>query len=448
MAEEAFIARSCAESMGERVLRWLRSSPALLVWAGAIGFLGALVTVAFREAILGVQWLLSGRIDDVVAIASGLAWWQRLLLPALGGLLAGYVLYAVRRPSPANMAADYIEAISAGHGRVDSRVTLVRSVSSLLSIGSGASIGREGAMVQLAAWTGSICARVLGPAPASVRILAACGAAAGMASAYNAPIAGALFVAELVLGSIDMRYVAPLVFASVVANATVHLFFGYAPVYAIPPITYSDNWELVLFVALGALLGLGAPLFMRLIELARRVFRGIPAPLYVRLCAGGAVVGLVSLLEPRVWGNGYSVVSELLHRGGLWHGIAVLLVLKIVATAASAGSGAVGGVFTPSLFIGAMAGQLFGQGIAATVSASPPEVYAIVGMGAFLAGMTQAPLMSILMIFEMTLDYSLVLPLMLACVTAHYVAAASGGESMYAHSLRRLGQNGHARIDG
>nr|WP_254439439.1 ClcB-like voltage-gated chloride channel protein [Pandoraea iniqua] len=410
-----------------------------LLLAGIVGLLGALATVAFREALSGLQFLLAGHHSGMVELAIDLNWWQRLLLPTTGGLIAGLILQYATLWVPKKGSDDYMEAIAIGTGVLSLRQTLVKSTSSLFSVASGASIGREGPMVQLAAMFASLVGRALAFPPERLRLLVACGATAGITSAYNAPIAGALFISEIVYGSISTATLGPLVVASVIANIVIRQFLGYEAVYQMPRFDFVSGWEVFFYVGLGILAGVLAPLFLRLLDTAKQRFGALPVPLFVRLALGGLVVGVLSLQVPQVWGNGYSVVNSILHTHWAWQALAMVLVFKVLATASSAGSGAVGGVFTPTLFVGAALGSLYGLAMnaLAPATASVASSYAVVGMGAFLAATTYAPLMSILMIFEMTLSYQVVLPLMLACVTAYLTAHTLREDSVYAKSLRR-----------
>lgn len=411
-----------------------------LLLAALVGILGALSTVLFREAIRAVEWIFVHSQSGLVEAARALPWWQRLLVPVAGGLCAGLVLQFGLRLSRSNRPGDYMEAIALGVGVLGIRRSLVRSTASLFTIGSGGSIGREGSMVQLSALIGSLVGRALHRDAGRLRLLVACGAAAGLASAYNAPLAGALFVAEVILGTIAMESFGPLIIASVVANATVHTFLGYQPVYEMPRIQVVSNWELGLYLVMGVLLGVAGPWFLWALEGADRAFASLHLPVFVKLGLGGAVVGMLSIARPEVWGNGYSVVNSLLHTDWTWTLVGAVLLCKMFATAATAGSGAVGGVFTPTLFVGAALGYLFGYAAHAALpqATAPPGTYAVVAMGGFLAATTQAPFLSILMIFEMTLAYEVVLPLMLACVIGRHVARTRlGAESIYARSLRR-----------
>ena len=412
----------------------------MLVWSVIVGVLGALATIAFRQGIDLFQWLFTGKVGSFVEMARDLPWTVRIWLPAAGGLLAGCALLIARRGTDKQANSDYMEAIAIGEGVVPIWTSLWRSISSLFTIGFGGSIGREGSMVQLAALAASVVGRVVHFDPARLRLLVACGAAAGITSAYSAPIAGAFFVTEIVLGSIAMESFGPIVVSSVVANITMREFAGYKPPYEMPAFPAVTGVEVLLFVALGLLCGAAAPQFLHLLDAARKQFKRLPVPLPFRLALGGLVVGVISVWLPEVWGNGYSVVNHILHSPWTWTALLILLAFKLISTAATVGSGAIGGVFTPTLFVGATVGSLFGLAVHAIWphSTSAAYAYAMVGMGAFLAGATQAPLMAILMIFEMTLSYQVVLPLMLSCVVAYFAARAIGKTSMYEITLRRL----------
>ncbi len=411
----------------------------IVFWAASIGFLGALASVAFRMAIRLFELALTGHAGSLVLIAALIPWWQRILVPVAGGLAAGLVMHYGARALQARRAVDYMEAIVVGNGVIGARATLIRSFASLFTIASGGSIGREGPMVQLAALIGSKIGNLVHAPVPRLRLMVACGAAAGITSAYNAPIAGAMFVAEIVMGSIAMESFGPLLVASVTANATIHNFLGFAPVFQAPAFQYLSNWELIAYAVLGVLLGHMAPPFLALLKWSKERFSRLKQPAYAVLPLGGLIVGAISVFVPQVWGNGYSTIGEILRGDLAGQLLALVLIAKVLSTAATVGSGAVGGVFTPTLFVGAAIGAVAGGALHSLLPTvvSSGSAYALVGMGGFLAATTHAPLMSILMIFEMTLDYQVVLPLMLACVTAHYTAKVyRGGESIYHEALR------------
>lgn len=421
----------------QRLFR-LSEAHLMLLAAGVVGVIGALSTIAFRDSLAIMQRLLVGHSGSFEEMAAALPWEMRVLLPTVGGIVAGAFLLLAKRFA-SGVTSDYMEAVAVGDGDVSVRQTLLRSLSSLASIVSGGSIGREGAMVQLAAMWASVIGRAGKLEASRLRLLVACGAAAGLAAAYNAPIAGAFFITEIVLGSIAMNSFGPVLVAAIVSNITMRQLPGYQQAFEMPAFHEIANVEIVLFIGLGILAGIAAPQFLRVLDLSKRLFQKSRLPLPVRLGTGGLLVGILSIWVPQIWGNGYGVVNSLLHENWLWPAVLTILVFKMVATALTTGSGAVGGVFTPTLFMGAAIGCLFGQlmHVLWPDVVSPPFAYAMVGMGAFLAAATGAPLMAMLMIFEMTLSYQVMLPLMLSCVVAYVIARSIDGTSIYEIIVKR-----------
>jgi len=419
-----------------------------LFWAGVIGFCGGLASIAFRAATSAVHKILTGSsAPGLVETFVGLPSWMRVAVPAFGGLVAGAILQFGTRLRSRVPTSDYMEAVVLGDGKISTRRTLVESLSALFTIASGGSIGREGPLVQLSSVVASGLGRLQKWSTPRLRLLVGCGAAAGIASAYNAPIAGAIFVAEIVLGSMAMEMLGPLIFSSVIATLTVRGFLGPDPIYKIPPFQLNRNWEIVPYLLLGLTTGLVAPWFIRLLRMTEDWVARIAAPVYVKMCVGGLIVGAFAVWRPEVCGNGYSAVSGILHNEWLWQTIALILIFKILATTVTFGSGAVGGVFTPTLFIGASLGFLFGSGAQRVLTHLPvnPSAFALVGMGAFLASATHAPIMAIVMIFEMTLDYQIIPPLMLACVVGYYTSVSIEKQSIYAEALKRKGAGDYRR---
>jgi CIC family chloride channel protein len=368
------------------------------------------------------------------------------LVPAIGGLLAGLVLHwglrLVGKQGPTNI----LEVVVASDGRLPFRTALIQAVSSLLSIGSGASIGREGAITQLSATFASKWGQLAHWQPYRLRLLTACGAASGIAAAYNAPIAGAVFAALVVLGNFSMSMFAPLVFSSVVASMVSRGFFGMQPWYVVPTFDFARLMQLPWFVVLGVLAGLLGALFLKLLGWSQEMFKKIPAPMPVRLMLGGLLVGVVAVGYPEVWGNGSGVTNDVLHEEFLKEAfpllfLAGLLSAKLLATLASVGSGAVGGVFTPTLFLGAALGSIFGTGLHRLGQGMelPTGAFALVGMGSMLAATTRSPLLAMIMAFEISLNYSIMPPLMLACVLATLVSRRLHADSIYTQPLRDKG---------
>jgi chloride channel protein, CIC family len=415
-----------------------------LLWAAVIGLLGALISEGFRNCSDFLHRIATGSDAETITSFQGLPWWQRVLIPLAGGLLAGLTLWigtrliaSVRQKS----TTDYMEAVVVGNGVISVRASLVKTISALFSISSGASIGREGPMSQLSALTASLIGRLRRFPIPQRRQLVACGAAAGIASAYNAPIAGAFFVSEIVLGTVAVESLGSLIIASVVATFTTRIISGEAPLYHLPGLDLHSRWEFIPLCLVGIVLGLVAPVYLRVLRGAELGFSKLTIPVPAKLAIGGTIVGLIAVLYPEVCGNGQGLIRSLLHQQWWWETVLVLLLMKVVATAVTFGSGAVGGVFTPTLFVGAAAGMLYGRLVLylAPELQPDPEMYALVGMGAFLAATTGAPLMAILMVFELTLDYEIVPFLMVACVLAYYCSSAFEKKFIYGESLERKG---------
>jgi chloride channel protein, CIC family len=411
-----------------------------LLWAGIVGFCGAICSIGFRLATGAVHKLLTGSPAPHLSESfAHLPLWMRLIVPGMGGLIAGAILQFGMRWHGQLTTTDYMEAVVLGDGKISTRRSLVKCLSALFSIASGGSIGREGPLVQLSSLAASIAGRLQKWSPPRLRLLVGCGAAAGIASAYNAPIAGAVFVAEIVLGSVAMEIFGPLVFSSVIATLTVRGFLGGNPLYDIPPFQLNGNWEIIPYLLLGLFAGLLAPWFIRLLRASERLAGQIVAPVSVKMCVGGLIVGFIAVFHPEVCGNGYSAINAILKGEWVWQTLAMILILKVLATSSTFGSGAVGGVFTPTLFIGASLGSLFGDVTQHFAHHLNPSAFALVGMGAFLAAATHAPIMAIIMIFELTLDYQIILPLMLACVVGYYTSVSIEKRSIYADPLQRKG---------
>lgn len=432
-----------------RLLRWRlwiqeRLQPTewqvTLLWAALAGFLGALASLLFTGLAEGVHDLFgySGNGVGVVESMRKLPWWGCLLVPALGGMCAGLVLLLGKHLVRGQSSTDYMEAIVIGNGHVPIRASLVKTAAALFSIGSGGSIGREGPMVQLAAVLASFIGRWRQFTPPQLRLLVACGAAAGIASAYNAPIAGSFFVAEIILGTIAMESLGPLAVSAVVATLTVRVLTQAHVLYKVPAFQLNSPWEMGPYVALGLLTGMLAPWFLRSLRQAETFFVALKLPLVARLTLGGLAVGALAISVPQVAGNGYSVVVQILNGGLLWKVLLGIAACKWLATMASFGSGAPGGVFTPSLFMGASAGYLFGTAVHSVwpTAAQDPRAFALVGMGAFLSAASRAPVMAVIMLFEMTLSYDIILPLMISSVIAFYTARGLDTRSLYSESLK------------
>jgi CIC family chloride channel protein len=328
-------------------------------------------------------------------------------------------------------SGDYIEAVAIGRGRLDLRGGSWKVLASLLVVSTGSAVGREGAMVLLAAMLASVVGRWLGRT-VDLRLVVSCGAAAGLATAYHAPLAGALFVAEILFGTLALSQLGPVVVAAVMAHGVAVAFGGGSIRFPVPTLPTPGPVQVAAALMLGLVGGvLGAGL-LHWLHLARRLFGAMRAPLPVAFAAGGLVVGVLSLWRPEVWGNGYSSIAQHLTSPPAVSVVAVVLALKLLAIGASTGSGAPGGVFTPTLFVGSAAGALGAAVLAVITGAAAPEpLYATLGMAVLLAATTHAPVMSALMVFEMTGQYALLAVLLPACVLATLVSRRLHRQSVY-----------------
>ncbi|HEY2952892.1 MAG TPA: ClcB-like voltage-gated chloride channel protein [Verrucomicrobiae bacterium] len=423
-------------------LRWSEETFHLLL-AGVIGVIGGLTNLGYHGFSQLVKVLMLAGTGDLLDLAEQLEPWQRLMIPTLGGLAAGLVLYVGLRLIGNPGLSNLLEVVVAGDGRLPLRVGLVNGVSSLVSISTGASIGREGLIIQLAAALASKLGQLAKWPPYRLRLMVACGAASGIAAGCNAPIAGAVFAAQIVLGNFSMTMFAPLVFSSVIASILSRTFFGSGHWYSVPAeFDFTRLTQLPWFLLLGILSGGVGAVFLRALRLGESWFARLPVPLPVRLMLAGLMVGVISLGYPEVWGNGYSAANRILRdmSPDIWF-VLGLFAAKFVATTATVGSGTVGGVFTPTLFLGAALGSVFGALLhgAELGTALPTGAFALVGMGSVLAATTHSPLLAMIMVFELSLNYSLMPPLMLACVVSSLVARRMHKDSIYTEPLRRKG---------
>lgn len=418
-----------------------------LVLAGGVGVLGGLVNLFFYYATESVKLLFMRSPGEPGEIAEMMVKWQRVLTPTLGGLCAGLVLSWGLRLAGPQRSTNLLEVVVAGDGRLPLRNGLVKFFSALITIGSGGSIGREGGIVQLSATLSSKWGQLAKWHPYRLRLLVGCGAASGIAAAYNAPISGAVFAALIVLGNFSMSLFAPLVFASVVATMVSRSFFGIRPWYTVPAFEFTSLTQLPWFVCLGVVTGAMGAVFLKWLNVSESLFKKLAVPIYVRLAVGGLIVGVIAVWFPGVWGNGYGITNSILHEEFMdlkypLLFLAGLYVAKLVATLATVGSGAVGGVFTPTLFLGAGLGALSGLGLQRVLHVAqgmPVATFAVVGMGSMLAATTRSPLLAMILVFEISLDYSLMPALMLACVVSILVARRLHPESIYTEPLRRKG---------
>ncbi|MDB6019294.1 MAG: hypothetical protein JWR19_3783 [Pedosphaera sp.] len=442
----AFARRHWQRALRIREKIWFSEEAFHLVLAGGVGVIGGLVNLVFHYCIGLGEKIFFGQVGDPVDLADRIPHWERLLIPTIGGLAAGIVLYWGLRLVGQQGSSNILEVVVVSDGRLPFRTAIVKAISSLLSIGSGASIGREGAITHLAATFASKWGQLAHWQPYRLRLLVACGAASGISAAYNAPIAGAVFAALIVLGNFSMNLFAPLVFSSVIAAIVSRSFFGLKPWYNVPQFDFTSLVKLPWFLVLGIVSGLVGALFLKMLNYFEEAFKKLPLPIHLRMMLGGLLVGLIALGYPQALGNGYTVTNSILQETFLGNKFPILFLVglfcaKLLATLSTVGSGAVGGVFTPTLFLGAALGSIFGTALHDVGQGTelPVGAFALVGMGSMLAATTRSPLLAMIMIFEISLNYSLMPPLMLACVVSTLIARRLHPESIYTQPLRNKG---------
>jgi len=423
----------------------------LTLTAVVVGLGAGLGAIVFRWLISTVR---SFSFDWLPAVTTGWGPAYVVLAPTLGGLLVGPLIQGFAREAKGHGVPEVMEAVALRGGRIRPIVALVKSIASSLSIGTGGSVGREGPIVQIGSTIGSTIGQMLRMSDARVRNLVACGAGGGIAATFNAPIAGVTFALEVILGDFSVRSIGTVVIASVTASVVGRAAFGNTPAFHVPQYSLNSVWELPLFLVLGVVAAVVAVAYVRMLYGTEDLFdRWKKVPEWSKPAFGGMLLGCLALVYgsvpglaydrvPHVFGVGYETIeSGLLGKETLLV-MLVLAVLKIVATSVTLGSGASGGVFAPSLFIGSMMGGSLGLLFALVLPGipGPPGAYALVGMGAVFAGSTHAAMTAVIIIFEMTGDYKIILPLMLAVVSATLLSGrALKGETIYTLKLTRRG---------
>ncbi|MGB1547100.1 MAG: chloride channel protein [Alphaproteobacteria bacterium] len=426
-----------------RLTRLTRNDHVVLsTLAVVIGAVTAVGAIGFRELIHFFHRILfQAGPDSLGNVAAGLPWWQVLLVPALGGLLIGlFVHFAMpgRRPLA---VAHVIEAASYHGGRMPFWAGLGAAFTSAASIGVGASVGREGPVVHLGATLAAYTVERLHLSRSLLLTLLGCGVASAIAASFNAPIAGVFFALEVILGHYALRAFAPIVIASVTGTIISRMHFGDFPAFIVPDYMIVSFLELPAFAILGVFSALAALVFVHGIFSVENGWRRVPFPAWARPAMGGLAVGAIALLFPQILGVGYEATNAALNESlGLTLLIA-LLIAKLAATALSLGSGFGGGVFSPSIFAGAMLGGAFGI-VAASVFpeyGSAHGAYTIVGMSAVAAAVLGAPISTILIIFELTGSYEVTIAVMVATVIASLITREAGVKSFFLNQLEREG---------
>jgi CIC family chloride channel protein len=421
---------------------WRRWLAVIVVALVAAGF-----AIAFRGALAAMGRLLGGS-SSIVAMIQAVPLWERVALPAIGGILVGLVALIAARVREGAGVGFVIEAIVLGRVRVPLTRSVLQAFGSWLAIASGNSLGREGPLIQFGAAAGEGARRVFGLDNVTARIVLATGVAAGFASAYNAPVAAVLFVVEIVTGVVVLEAIVPMVVAVVIATIATRYVVGGAPLYGMRAFSFAAPAELLAFAVLGLAAAPAGVGFLRLLGLVDGAWRKVPMPW--RPAIGGLAGGAIVCALPLVAGNGFEPLDALLD-GKLAVGVIVwLLIAKPIATSIAVGSGNPGGVFTPTLLIGGCAGALYAVGLHAAFgdAISSPSTYALVGLAAAMAATTHAPLTGTVLACELSGDYALMLPLLVATALAAAWARRLYVDSVYTAELSRRGLRWRLTLDG
>lgn len=415
-----------------------------------VAVVGALFAHGFRLLAMHALRALYGHGNVVDAFVS-LPWVARIAAPAAFGYLAGHAAERARRLVGGQNVGDVMEAVVLGGTRMRIGATLWRSVGCFIAQIGGASIGREGPLIQFGAAFGEQAAAIFRVDERHRRALLSAGTAAGFAAAYNTPIAAVLFVVEVITGVMAAEAIVPTIVAVAIATTVSRGMSGAGPIYGARAFHLASTAEMGLHAVIGLFAGLIGLLFVRALAHAEDAFRRIPT-VPLRTLVGGAGAGLVASVCPMVVGNGYEPLNALLDGHETLAFVLLLLVGKVVATLSSVGSGTPGGIFTPSMFVGAAFGAVSGHlahlGLDGIVPVGSEGSYALVGMAAVVAATTHAPLMATVLVFELSGDYAIVLPLLLATAIASRTARFFHTDSVYGAELRRRGVVWNVTLEG
>lgn len=415
-----------------------------LVWAIALAIgIGAAYFAIFFRTLIGLFQLpwLGTLSENVYSAALTTPWWVILLAPAVGGLAVGLFLQHLMPGRRVHGVADVIEARALLGCRISAREGLSSALVSAVSLGTGASAGREGPVVHLGATLASVLQDLFKLPHTARRTLLACGVAAAVSASFNAPIAGVLFAHEVILAHFAMRAFVPITISSVAATMIARIHLGDFPAFIIPDYQITSYWEFPAFALLGVTCACVAIAFQFAILTSDRIARSVDIPLWTRPVIGGAMVGFIAIWFPQVLGVGYDATDAALKDHFPLTLLLVLLVLKAVTTAITLASRFGGGIFSPSLYLGAMCGGAFGL-MAASVFpeiASSEGLYAILGMGAVAAAVLGAPISTTLIVFELTGGYEMTLALLLAVSISTGLTQAVYGQSFFHDQLSSRG---------
>ncbi len=420
----------------------MNENAVMMIMALIVGTLGGFGAIVFRLLIRFFQSIFFGIGDtNILDHLMVLPWYGKLIPPIIGGAIVGPIIYFLAKETRGTGVPDVMQAVALRGGITRKRTALIKILASSICIGSGGSAGREGPIIQIGSAIGSTVGQLAHLSEEKMRTLVGCGAAAGIAATFNAPIAGVMFAMEIILGNYGIATFSPIIVSSVTATVVSRMYLGSYPAFFIPHYSLVSSWEFLLYMLLGVIAGMVGVLYTTLLYKTEDLFGYLKVPEYMKAAVGGILVGTIGIFIPHTLGVGYDTVVFALLEKFPWYMLFALIFIKIIATSITLGSGNSGGIFGPSLFIGAMTGGAFGyfaHALFPTVTASS-GAYCLVGMAAVVAAATHGPLHAMLIIFEMTGDYKIILPLMLACITGYIVASHLKRDSIFTSKLVRKG---------
>jgi len=410
----------------------------LMIYSVAVGLGAGLGAVGFRWLLGALTGLFFGQGERLLGFMGSA---YVIVIPALGGLIIGPIINRFARETKGHGVPEVMLAVAAYHGKIRPRIVVIKTLVSAICIGSGGSVGREGPIVQIGSALGSSIGQAFKLTEEKTKVLLACGAAGGIAATFNAPMAGFFFALEVILREYGSRFLSAVVLSSVTATVVSRFFLGNYPAFKVPPYQLRNLWEFPLYVGLGLLAAVTAIAFIKILYRFEDWFDRLKMDENFKPAVGGLALGCLGLFFPQIFGVGYESIELALYGKIAAATVLLLVPVKLLATSITLGSGGSGGVFAPSLFIGAMLGEGYGiiTGALFPSVPFPSGAAALVGMGAVFSGAAQAPISAILILFEMTGNYQIILPLMITCTLSTFLVRQVQRESIYTMKLIRRG---------
>ncbi|MCF8011004.1 MAG: chloride channel protein [Clostridiales bacterium] len=411
-----------------------------IMLALVVGLGTGLGAVGFRYLISFIHEVFFTRGGSILTPSMGN--YYIVILPVIGGLIVGVITTFMVKEVKGHGIPQVMTAVAVRGGKIRPRVVLAQALASGFCIGSGGSTGREGPIVQIGAGMASTIGQFINANTRKMRALVACGAAGGIAATFNAPMGGVLFSLEVILGEFTGSHLMMIILSSVTASVIARAFLGSAPAFMVPSYSLNDPMELVFYIILGVLSAVFAIIYIRVLYKSEDIFAKIKwVPEYIKPAIGGLFVGIIGLKYPQIFGVGYGAVELAITGKIALATTAALVLMKLIATSFTLGSGGSGGVFAPSLYMGAMLGATFGYILNFMFPAIVvnPAAYALVGMGGVFAGCARAPMTAMIMLFELSDNYGIILPLMVTCILSTVIATSLHKESIYTFKLVRRG---------